>query len=807
MLGGQCTVGAIDLAWDGVTVRDIRAEAVGSTVRATFQRVDTRFSWWDVLRAKRGTPLALSIDGIEMTEDAPLADFVRALRAWRGSRVLRDDTAEARESRFKLVRLDLDHVQITAQIASDLRVTLAGGAAHWSESEPARVSWQDVSVTLGPITAFQSGRCELEVPEDGREGLVQCERFRTRIDVADVVESARTVQGFLPSLQSISVSPSASHAGNAMATIVETDTSARPAVKASTRIAAGEKLRVPRHWRIRAREGIVELRRGENAIATFSNASAEVEVKDGSWRRASARLGSERRGPAVDLLVERSANAGWSLTVRGADLPLAEVARWVRGVPWHDVEHGTVRVDGRLVPLHDGRFRASGTFELRNFGLAHGKLAHDPVVGLTVALDGTAEIDLQTRRISTDGMHVSVNDVRALVRGWAERSSDHTAIDVMASMDRTSCDGIRRALPPSLTGPVSELSFGGDIAANVALALDTRRIEETRLDVRVDDRCYVARDALTRGVARFSGPFVQRVQEPGRVRAFVTGPGTAAWVPLGDVSPYVINAVLSREDGRFYRHAGVDPQEIRNAIVRNVRAGRFVYGASTLSMQLAKNIFLAREKTLVRKLQELVLTWYLERTLGKDAILELYLNVVEFGPGVYGIGPASRFYFGVEPSQLSPAQAIFIATLLPNPVQRSAPFFRGTASTATLAMVRGHARIMHHRGLLSDEELAATLQDPLAFRPRHSPVNGVLTIEVDPTLDDQAAIAQAMSISGAANAPPSVEPERNESERAIVHALTNDDDQRDREDDRDSEPVEQTEVMPVGFHRSTVRIH
>jgi hypothetical protein len=378
---------------------------------------------------------------------------------------------------------------------------------------------------------------------------------------------------------------------------------------------------------------------------------------------------------------------------------------------------------------------------------------------------------------------------------------------MMASMDRTSCDGIRRALPPSLTGPVSELSFGGDIAANVALALDTRRIEETRLDVRVDDRCYVARDALTRGVARFSGPFVQRVQEPGRVRAFVTGPGTASWVPLGDVSPYVINAVLSREDGRFYRHAGVDPQEIRNAIVRNVRAGRFVYGASTLSMQLAKNVFLAREKTLVRKLQELVLTWYLERTLGKDAILELYLNVVEFGPGVYGIGPASRFYFGVEPSQLSPAQAIFIATLLPNPVQRSAPFFRGTASTATLAMVRGHARIMHHRGLLTDEELAATLQDPLAFRPRHSPVNGVLTIEVDPTLDDQAAIAQAMSISGSAHAPPSVDPERNESERAIVHALTNDDDQRDREDDRDSEPVEQTEVMPVGFHRSTVRIH
>ncbi|MFO0559950.1 MAG: biosynthetic peptidoglycan transglycosylase [Polyangiales bacterium] len=812
-LGGQCTLGAMELTGDGVTVRDIRAMAVGNTVRATVQRVDARFSWWDALTGRRGTPLSVAIDGVEMGEDAPLADFVREVRAWRDARASREGAAEARESRFKLVRLDLDHLQMTAQIAPFSRAMLSGGAAHWTETGPARVSWADASVTLGPITAFQSGRCELEVPEDGSEGVVQCERFRTRIDAGDAVERARSVQGILQLLQSIALRPSANNA-SPTTTTVRTDTSGPLALSASTqvgalreRIAGGGRLRVPRSWRLRAREGVVEIRRGENAIATFSNASAEIEVNDGSLRIATARLGSDQRGPALDLRVERPANEGWSLTVRGAELPLAEVARWVRGVPWHDVERGTVRVDGRVRPMEGGRFSASGSCELRDFGLAHSKLAHDPVVGLTVALDGAAEIDLNSRRISTDGMNIAVNDVRARVRGWAERSSDHTAIDVTASMERTSCDGIRRSLPASLTGPVSEFSFGGDIAANVALALDTRRIDDTRLDVRVDDRCYVARDTYTRGVARFSGPFVQRVQEPGRMRAFVTGPGTAAWVPLGDIAPHMINAVLSREDGRFYRHAGVDPQEIRNAIVRNVSAGRFVYGASTLSMQLAKNVFLAREKTLVRKLQEFVLTWYLERTLGKDAILELYLNVVEFGPGVYGVGPASRFYFGVEPSQLSPSQAIFIATLLPNPVQRSAPFFRGAAGNGTLAMVRGHARIMHHRGLLTDEELAATQVDPLAFRPRRGPVNGVLTIEVDNALDDQAAIARAMTVAVPAHAAPAGEPESNEPEREVVQAQTNDDGERDRDDERAREPSEEPEVTRVGYRRPTVRIH
>jgi membrane peptidoglycan carboxypeptidase len=259
------------------------------------------------------------------------------------------------------------------------------------------------------------------------------------------------------------------------------------------------------------------------------------------------------------------------------------------------------------------------------------------------------------------------------------------------------------------------------------------------LDLDLADHCAIWRDGLTQGVRRFARPFVQRVQEPTGLRAFVTGPGSPAWVPIGQISPYVADAVVSREDGGFYAHHGFNLREIRGAIVRDVGAHRFVYGASTITMQLAKNVFLRREKTLVRKLQEVVMAWYLERSLDKDSILELYLNVVEFGPGIYGIGPASRFFFGREPADLTPLQSIYLATLLPNPTARYGNFVRGAVSPGTLASLRAIARSMVAQGRLTPAEGAAAQQEALTFRAASAPVQGALTMNVDPSTTDVAA--------------------------------------------------------------------
>jgi len=140
------------------------------------------------------------------------------------------------------------------------------------------------------------------------------------------------------------------------------------------------------------------------------------------------------------------------------------------------------------------------------------------------------------------------------------------------------------------------------------------------------------------------------------------------WRPVAydEISDDLKQAVLVAEDINFFSHAGFDTTEISNA-AREAIEGKRVRGASTLTQQLAKNLWLSPEKTAWRKLEEAVLTWRLERRLSKRRILELYLNVVQFGPGTYGAAAASSRYFGVPPSQLTADQAAQLAASLPRP--------------------------------------------------------------------------------------------------------------------------------------------
>ena len=140
-----------------------------------------------------------------------------------------------------------------------------------------------------------------------------------------------------------------------------------------------------------------------------------------------------------------------------------------------------------------------------------------------------------------------------------------------------------------------------------------------------------------------------------------------AWVPLSAVAPHVVDAVLISEDARFYRHEGVDWTEVENAFEQSVREARLGRGASTLTQQLAKNLYLSTDRSLLRKGKELLLARQLESHLSKQRILALYLNVVEWGEGVYGIEAAAREHFGVSARSLSVAQGAMLAAMLPAP--------------------------------------------------------------------------------------------------------------------------------------------
>jgi monofunctional glycosyltransferase len=139
------------------------------------------------------------------------------------------------------------------------------------------------------------------------------------------------------------------------------------------------------------------------------------------------------------------------------------------------------------------------------------------------------------------------------------------------------------------------------------------------------------------------------------------------WVPYNRISPALIRAVLAGEDSRFFDHSGFDWDEIEKAAKKDWEEKGFTRGASTISQQLAKNLFLSTSKNPLRKLHEALITWELERILGKRRILELYLNVIEWGDGIYGAEAAARYYFGTSASSLGTDQAAFLAAIIPNP--------------------------------------------------------------------------------------------------------------------------------------------
>ena len=194
------------------------------------------------------------------------------------------------------------------------------------------------------------------------------------------------------------------------------------------------------------------------------------------------------------------------------------------------------------------------------------------------------------------------------------------------------------------------------------------------------------------------------------------------WVPLKKVSPSLVKAVLVSEDNNFWHHEGFDFKAIEGAIEKNIEAGEFKFGASTISQQLAKNLYLSPSKSPLRKMKEAILTWRIEQTLSKRRILELYVNVAEWGDGIFGIDQAARNYYGVSASQLTASQSARLAASLPNPV-----LYKPTGSSRFVKVRAKHIyAIMLRRGLVVPDyrEVMSTPDTPVA-QPPDSVVVGV----------------------------------------------------------------------------------
>jgi monofunctional biosynthetic peptidoglycan transglycosylase len=203
------------------------------------------------------------------------------------------------------------------------------------------------------------------------------------------------------------------------------------------------------------------------------------------------------------------------------------------------------------------------------------------------------------------------------------------------------------------------------------------------------------------------------------------------WAPLSQIPKPIRGAVLVSEDWSFYDHPGYDGNEIREAVKESIEEGHLTRGASTITQQVVRNIYLTKEKSITRKIRELWMATKVEKVVGKNRILELYLNLAEMGEGIFGIGQASRHYFQKSPSELRPKEAAFLAMLLPSPKRYSVSFRQKQLTPYARRIIRNILNKMVKGGYLTPEQRDQEWAAPLSFEVRVD-----ATVPTDADLED-----------------------------------------------------------------------
>lgn len=400
----------------------------------------------------------------------------------------------------------------------------------------------------------------------------------------------------------------------------------------------------------------------------------------------------------------------------GGPVSLAALGVKERDMGLLEVDRAEVEIAGHAEWSEDGRFLSfSGRSRASDLALFQEKLAPDPVRNVALSLEGAGNVAVDGSRVELGKVDLLFGKIRLETRGILERGDGFARGSLHVAVPLAACSDVLASTPAALIPLLKGVEASGTLAFAGDLEFDTRRPGDTRVAWNAANECRITRVPESLSPDRFKHPWARTVLGADDMPMTIeTGPGTDTWVPLQDISPFLPTGIVVCEDSRFFQHEGFDAKAIQDSIRNNLRAGRFVRGASTVSMQLAKNLYLGREKTLSRKLQEAVLTLLLEQTLTKEQILELYLNVIEFAPGVYGVGPAASYYFRSMPKDLSLGQSLYLASILSNPKNRHFSL-DGTLSDAWSEYLRKLMVIAHKIRRLDDHELALGLAETVRF--------------------------------------------------------------------------------------------
>jgi hypothetical protein len=398
------------------------------------------------------------------------------------------------------------------------------------------------------------------------------------------------------------------------------------------------------------------------------------------------------------------------ITLRGEHLPLRAFATLA--------PHGVILDDAHAtgsLTIH----RAGATTSLAIDGSLDGaRLEHHLIGTAPIAIAGTLRgtLTLAPDAITADRLALDIGAAHWTATGTVKRGQPVTA-NLDLALQTAPCNDLLASVPPEIRGPLDGMAMTGSFGGRAHLGLDLAKPagEGVDLELDLDNRCTVTAEPPAADVSSLALPSDQPFADGTHAKV---GKGLPNWAELRTLPGYLPAAFVSAEDGRFYDHHGFDTTQIGKSLEIDLRDKKLARGGSTISQQLVKNAFLAQRRSLDRKIQEAILTWRLEARLDKKTILERYLNIIELGPHIFGVGAAAHHWFGLPASALDLHQAAFLAALTSEPRTMSRRVrHAGGIDTDSAIRVDVILHAMLRDGAIDRAQLDHAKELPLHFAP------------------------------------------------------------------------------------------
>jgi hypothetical protein len=381
-------------------------------------------------------------------------------------------------------------------------------------------------------------------------------------------------------------------------------------------------------------------------------------------------------------------------------------------LPYIDERYGlksgfdSIRINVKNLEMDGDEMRLEGFASIRNFMVNHPKIAKKDVEIDNARFDynfifGEDFVALD----SSSTVHLNKIKFRPFLKYSVEKD---TTYQLKAQIPKMPAQDFIVSLPRGLFTNFEGMEAEGSFSYSINFLYNKNKPRALVFDSSLKkDKLKIIKYGAA-NLSKLNTSFVYRAIDNGREQRPITvGYSNPNYTPLNEISPYLRKAVLTSEDPSFFSHRGFITEAFKQSIIKNIKTKKFSRGASTISMQLVKNVFLTREKTLSRKLEEILLVYILENNqiASKARMLEVYFNVIEWGPNVYGIGEAARYYFQKHPSELSLDECLFLASIVPRPKNFMWQFNdRGHLKSYAVRHNEYIKKIMLRRGLLVPED-------------------------------------------------------------------------------------------------------